>query len=496
MTDSLAAMNPIGHAAAVTGRPRAVKLRWKHRLWIKTAAAGCSDRQHRKPLAILGVAQVEKGQGRLLPRTGGCLVVVFLIIVGRGSRAQPIDGGFYSAKIDGIHILEFDQAGGPFPPDTVVTLSQDRSVQFTPLESPPNGGESKTLANVIIGGGTVPIVDIEIESHLQTVPGSSYGFAEGSLNYKFLAFRRYVWSPGTSIPVEVTMSASASASEPNARATASASMGYQTPEGTWFLEVSAQTQGTGGSEVFVEKIVSLGIAPDFTNTVSLSASTLVFASLSQTGTYSAGAIADPSIRIHPNSLVDVAGFSFPAADVYGLAFSEGFSTDTPPPNPILYVASGTQTQFEAGVPLITGARTVTKIGDGTAVLDLPNTYTGITAIQQGVLAITNAEAISSSSLVSLAGGTSFDVSGLSGGYIVSSGQTLAGSGAVLGSVTFGAGSTLSPGMASGSSGGRTPTASSQLSTHQPYPVPEPGTLGLVLAGLGLLSLGAIRGKRV
>jgi hypothetical protein len=37
--------------------------------WIKSSAAGCGERQPRKPLAFSGVAQGEKGHGRLFPRT-------------------------------------------------------------------------------------------------------------------------------------------------------------------------------------------------------------------------------------------------------------------------------------------------------------------------------------------------------------------------------------------------------------------------------------------
>ncbi|MEX0671617.1 MAG: hypothetical protein WD060_14300 [Pirellulales bacterium] len=44
-----------------------------------------------------------------------------------------------------------------------------------------------------------------------------------------------------------------------------------------------------------------------------------------------------------------------------------------------------------------------------------------------------------SSLVNIAAGTTLDVRSISGGYTVSSGQTLGGYGSLLGTVTFGAG---------------------------------------------------------
>lgn len=162
------------------------------------------------------------------------------------------------------------------------------------------------------------------------------------------------------------------------------------------------------------------------------------------------------------------------------------------------IDSGTQTQGAAGYPLLTSvnAASVTKTGDGTVIFDAANTYTGPTSIQQGTLAITNTSAISSSSLVSLAAGASFDVSGLSGGYTVPSGQTIGGSGTILGSVTFGAGSTLSPGLSSGVSGAALLPSADQFSTPQTIAVPEPATLGMAGVGLGFLGLGALRRKRV
>jgi len=85
-----------------------------------------------------------------------------------------------------------------------------------------------------------------------------------------------------------------------------------------------------------------------------------------------------------------------------------------------------------------------------------------------------------------------DVSALSSGYTAPSGQTLGGSGSILGSVTFGAGSTLSPGMVSAASGASMLAADMQTGSLQALVVPEPATLGLV----GFLGLGVLRRKRV
>jgi autotransporter-associated beta strand protein len=69
------------------------------------------------------------------------------------------------------------------------------------------------------------------------------------------------------------------------------------------------------------------------------------------------------------------------------------------------VASGTQTQIQAGYPLLSGVTPVIKTGLGTLVLDQANTLTGSTTVQQGVLRMANGAALSSSRLVVVAGGT-------------------------------------------------------------------------------------------
>ena len=162
----------------------------------------------------------------------------------------------------------------------------------------------------------------------------------------------------------------------------------------------------------------------------------------------------------------------------------------------LFVSSGTLTQRQLGHEILSGERPVVKTGGGTAILDAANAHAGATSIQQGVLAITGTSAIASSALISLSSGASLDVGALSGGYTFPSGQTIAGSGTVLGSVTFGHGSTLSPGTFSAASGAGMLAADMQTGSLQALAVPEPATLWLVGAGLGLLGLRALQRKRV
>jgi autotransporter-associated beta strand protein len=69
------------------------------------------------------------------------------------------------------------------------------------------------------------------------------------------------------------------------------------------------------------------------------------------------------------------------------------------------VASGTQTQTQAGYPTLSGSVPVLKTGAGTLVVDQANTLTGSTTVQGGRLQLANGSALASSQVVPLAGGT-------------------------------------------------------------------------------------------
>jgi fibronectin-binding autotransporter adhesin len=69
------------------------------------------------------------------------------------------------------------------------------------------------------------------------------------------------------------------------------------------------------------------------------------------------------------------------------------------------VASGTQTQTQAGYPLLTGVTPVVKTGAGTLVVDQVNTLTGSTTVQAGRLQLANGSALGSSEVIPVAGGT-------------------------------------------------------------------------------------------
>lgn len=86
-----------------------------------------------------------------------------------------------------------------------------------------------------------------------------------------------------------------------------------------------------------------------------------------------------------------------------------------------------------------------KAGSSTLTLKTGNTYTGDTTINTGTLTLTGSGTIDSSPVITVASGAFLNVSGVTGGYQVKSGQTLAGIGTVIGNTTLNSGASINPG---------------------------------------------------
>ena len=94
--------------------------------------------------------------------------------------------------------------------------------------------------------------------------------------------------------------------------------------------------------------------------------------------------------------------------------------------------------------VISGTGSVVMAGPGRVTLSGANTCSGATVISGGTLGLSADGSLAGSPVISLASGASLDVSAVAS-FGLASGQTLAGSGTVIGSVTSVSGATLSPG---------------------------------------------------
>ncbi|CAN5347399.1 hypothetical protein BH09VER1_BH09VER1_28040 [soil metagenome] len=97
---------------------------------------------------------------------------------------------------------------------------------------------------------------------------------------------------------------------------------------------------------------------------------------------------------------------------------------------------------------ITGSGGFTKVGTGTQTLSGNNTYTGATSISAGTLLLSSASNNIASS-TSIINNAVLDVSNISSGFALASGQTLSGTGTVVGALTVASGATLAIGNSPG-----------------------------------------------
>jgi autotransporter-associated beta strand protein len=98
--------------------------------------------------------------------------------------------------------------------------------------------------------------------------------------------------------------------------------------------------------------------------------------------------------------------------------------------------------------IATGTGQLTKDGAGTLTLSATNTYTGNTTVSAGTLTLTGSATIASPA-ISVATNATLDVSGVTSGFVLNSGQALKGTGTVKGTVTAASGSSIVPGGSPG-----------------------------------------------
>ncbi len=94
--------------------------------------------------------------------------------------------------------------------------------------------------------------------------------------------------------------------------------------------------------------------------------------------------------------------------------------------------------------VLSGSGTLTKTGAGTLTLGGANTYSGVTYIDNGTLALGTAGSLASPQVI-LSAGTTFDISAVAGGYTLPPTRSIAGFGTVTGNLISGGTSIINPG---------------------------------------------------
>lgn len=97
--------------------------------------------------------------------------------------------------------------------------------------------------------------------------------------------------------------------------------------------------------------------------------------------------------------------------------------------------------------IISGSGDLSFAGPGRLTLNAANTHSGVTRVNAGTLALGSSGSIGSSSGVSIANGANFNVSTVTGGFILGSNKTLSSGGIIAGNVTISG--THSPGFSPG-----------------------------------------------
>lgn len=107
------------------------------------------------------------------------------------------------------------------------------------------------------------------------------------------------------------------------------------------------------------------------------------------------------------------------------------------------VASGSSATFDTTT--LAGTIGLNKTSAGTLTLNQSNSISGNVTVSGGTLALGPGGSLNNCPIIKAIIGTTYDVSAVTGGYVVVSGQTLKGQGTVIGSTTIASGGTLAPG---------------------------------------------------
>jgi autotransporter-associated beta strand protein len=262
-----------------------------------------------------------------------------------------------------------------------------------------------------------------------TSGGGSYAFAAGdSVTFSGTAGGTVTLS-GSLAPSAVTVSATA---------------------GTYTLQSSSGNQITGTTGLTKTGVGTLVLAgPNaYSGTTNLQAGTI------RAG--SDGAFGTGTLDLDGGTLASdgaaARSFSNPVAIGGNVTFGDGTGTGAVTLAGGVDLGGATRSLTTVANTIVSGTISnggLTKLGSGTLTLTAANTFTGATTVGAGTLALTGSGGIAASSTVTVASGATLDVSGVTAGWQVASGQTLTGAGSVVGPATGAVGSVVDPGSVGG-----------------------------------------------
>jgi autotransporter-associated beta strand protein len=211
--------------------------------------------------------------------------------------------------------------------------------------------------------------------------------------------------------------------------------GAFSPDADTTLTIASRIAGAGSLSVNGSGTLTLSGANTYSGKTILNSGTLAIADESLLGNNPASSVAD-QLTLNGGTLGSTTTLAINDSN-RGISLGASGGTFSPDASSTLTLANR-----------VTGTGPLIVNGAGTLTLSGANNYTGPTTINQGTLALGATGSIANSPAITVASGTTFDVSAVSG-FALAAGQTLAGDGVVVGGVTAASGAMISPGSSVG-----------------------------------------------
>jgi len=309
---------------------------------------------------------------------------VLTIVNGQSTTWHQATSGSGGLTKAGGGTLRFSGVGGPLAHSGSTVVQSGTLVMDAVLAST---GEATIEAGAALQGSGTLASPTVIAAAATLAPGTGIGT---------LAFGNLTWSPGANYNWQI------------ASGTGGAGGGWDLASASGTLAIAA----TIGNPVRLNLWSLSGTAPDVSGPAAAFDPAqrgyvwpMASASRAITGFSASKFLIDTAAANGTGGFTnDLAGGGFSVAQI-GNTVALVFTSTAAGPVIEIGVASGTQTQTQAGWPVLAGTYPVTKTGEGMLVVDQANTITGSTTVQGGRLHLAHAAALAGSRVVPLVGGT-------------------------------------------------------------------------------------------